>query len=43
MVPGGEAGEARGPSRDGRAGEILRKNRAGGEGTGGEKRETDGD
>lgn len=28
-MPGGEVGEARGPSREGRAGEILRKNRAG--------------
>lgn len=32
MVPGGEVGEARGPSREGRAGEILQKNRAGEEG-----------
>lgn len=42
MVPGGGVGEARGASRGGRAGEILRKNRARGGGTGGEKRETDG-
>lgn len=28
-MPGGEIGEARGPNREGRAGEILRKSRAG--------------
>ena len=43
MVPGGEVGEARGPSRERRAGEILRKNQAAEGGTGAEKREADGD